>query len=81
MNIKEIYNKDKDYFYYKNIDNNKLSFCYKCGSPVISIENPNCKYILAVCVDNCFKIKLNKSVFDKYTMDNIVDLYKNNYIH
>ena len=81
MNVKKTYEHNKDNFIYENLYNKEISFCKKCKYPVISIKKPNFNYILIICVNLCFEIRLNKNIFNRYTMDNIVDLYNHNCIH
>ena len=76
---KNIYNELGEEFIYRIIDNNQISFCPRCGYPVIIIDknvsNNNSEYILIACVNSCFQFELNEKVFNKYSMDNIMDLY------
>ena len=77
---KNIYNELGEEFIYRIIDDNKISFCPLCGYPVIIIDknlsnNNNSEYVLIACVNSCFQFELNEKVFNKYSMDNIMDLY------
>ena len=77
---KKIYNENSEEFLYQTIEDNKISFCPNCGYPVMVIDedlsSKNNEYLNIACVNSCFEFELNKSVFKKYSMDNIMDLYK-----
>ena len=77
---KDIYNELGEEFIYRIIDDKKISFCPMCGYPVIIIDKNlsnknNSEYVLIACVNSCFQFELNENVFNKYSMDNIMDLY------
>jgi len=81
---KKLYNELGEEFIYQIIDDRKISFCPSCGYPVIIIDKnlsnkgkdkENSEYISIACVNSCFQFELNESVFNKYSMDNIMDLY------
>ena len=80
---KNLYNELGEDFIYQIIDDKKISFCPNCGYPVIIIDKNlsnkwnenNSEYISIACVNSCFQFELSESVFNKYTMDNIMDLY------
>ena len=84
-NAKDLYDKLGEEFIYQIIDDKKISFCPKCTYPVIIVDktiteqknNPNKKEnnVTISCVNSCFQFDLNESIFDKYSMDNIMDLY------
>ena len=80
---KDLYDKLGEEFIYQIIDDKKISFCHKCTYPVINIDkanltekrNINKDTVTISCVNSCFQFELSESVFDKYSMDNIMDLY------
>ena len=80
-NAKDLYDKLGEEFIYQIIDDKKISFCPKCAYPVIIVdknisgENHNEKNVTISCVNSCFQFDINESAFDKYSMDNIMDLY------
>ena len=77
-NAKDLYDNLGEDFIYQVIDDKKISFCPKCAYPVIIIDklnnNKNDSVIIS-CVNSCFQFNLSESVFNKYSMDNIMDLY------
>ena len=80
---KDLYDKLGEEFIYQIIDDKKISFCPKCTYPVIIIDktkiqdkkNINNDTVTISCVNSCFQFDLSESIFDKYSMDNIMDLY------
>ena len=81
-NAKELYDKLGEDYVYQIINDKKISFCPKCAYPVIIIDkinseknNNNSDSVTISCVNSCFQFNLSENVFDKYTMDNIMDLY------
>jgi len=79
---KNLYDNLGEEFIYRIIDDKKISFCPKCTYPVIIIDkinseekNNNSDSIIISCVNSCFQFSLNESVFNKYSMDNLMDLY------
>ena len=80
---KDLYDKLGEEFIYQIIDDKKISFCPKCTYPVIIIDktkiqdkkNINNDTVTISCVNSCFQFELSESIFDKYSMDNIMDLY------
>ena len=81
-NEKNLYNELGEEFIYQIIDDKKISFCPTCGYPVIIIdknllhkEKADNEYVSIGCVNSCFQFELNEDVFNKYSMDNIMDLY------
>ena len=80
---KNLYNELGEEFIYQIIDDRKISFCPICGYPVIIIDKNlsnkdnknNSEYISIACVNSCFQFEINENVFNKYSMDNIMDLY------
>ena len=80
---KELYDNLGEEFIYQIIEDKKISFCPKCSYPVIIIdkftseENKkiNNDSVTISCVNSCFQFNLSESVFNKYSMDNIMDLY------
>ena len=80
---KNLYDKLGEEFIYQIIDDKKISFCPKCTYPVIIIDkanlnekkNINNDTVTISCVNSCFQFELSESVFDRYSMDNIMDLY------
>ena len=81
-NEKKLYNDLGEEFIYQIIDDKKISFCPTCGYPVIIIDKNlsdkgknNSEYVSIACVNSCFQFELNESVFNRYSMDNVMDLY------
>ena len=81
-NEKNLYNELGEEFIYQIINDKKISFCPICGYPVIIIdknlsnkEKADNEYVSIGCVNSCFQFELNEEVFNKYSMDNIMDLY------
>ena len=80
---KDLYDKLGEEFIYQIIEDKKISFCPKCTYPVIIIDktkiqdkkNINNDTVTISCVNSCFQFELSESIFDKYSMDNIMDLY------
>ena len=80
---KNLYDKLGEEFIYQIIDDKKISFCPKCTYPVIIIDKANLQEkkninndtVTISCVNSCFQFELSESVFNKYSMDNIMDLY------
>ena len=77
---KDLYNELGEEFIYRIIDDRNISFCPICGYPVIIIDKNlsnknNSEYLLIACVNSCFQFELSENVFNKYSMDNIMDLY------
>ena len=80
---KDLYDKLGEEFIYQIIEDKKISFCPKCTYPVIIIDktkiqdkkNINNDTVTISCVNSCFQFDLSESIFDKYSMDNIMDLY------
>ena len=79
---KDLYDKLGEEFIYQIIDDKKISFCPKCTYPVIIIDkknlpekNINNDTVTISCVNSCFQFELSELVFNKYSMDNIMDLY------
>ena len=80
---KDLYDKLGEEFIYQIIEDKKISFCPKCTYPVIIIDktkiqdkkNINNDSVTISCVNSCFQFDLSESIFDKYSMDNIMDLY------
>ena len=80
---KNLYDKLGEEFIYQIIDDKKISFCPKCTYPVIIIDKANLQEkkninndtVTISCVNSCFQFELSESVFDRYSMDNIMDLY------
>ena len=80
---KDLYDKLGEEFIYQIIYDKKISFCPKCTYPVIIIDktkiqdkkNINNDTVTISCVNSCFQFDLSESIFDKYSMDNIMDLY------
>ena len=77
---KDLYNELGEEFIYKIIDDRNISFCPICGYPVVIIDknlskNNNSEYLSIACVNSCFQFELSENVFNKYSMDNIMDLY------
>ena len=80
---KDLYDKLGEEFIYQIIDDKKISFCPKCTYPVIIIDkgnfqekkNKNDDTVTISCVNSCFQFDLSELVFNKYSMDNIMDLY------
>ena len=80
---KDLYDKLGEEFIYQIIEDKKISFCPKCTYPVIIIDktkiqdkkNMNNDTVTISCVNSCFQFDLSESIFDKYSMDNIMDLY------
>ena len=80
---KNLYDKLGEEFIYQIIDDKKISFCPKCTYPVIIIDkanlnekkNLNNDTVTISCVNSCFQFELSESLFDRYSMDNIMDLY------
>ena len=77
---KVLYNELGEEFIYKIIDDRNISFCPTCGYPVVIIDkniskNNNSEYLSIACVNSCFQFELSENVFNKYSMDNIMDLY------
>ena len=80
---KDLYDKLGEEFIYQIIDDKKISFCPKCTYPVIIIDKTNLQdkkninndTVTISCVNSCFQFELSESIFDKYSMDNIMDLY------
>ena len=80
---KDLYDKLGEEFIYQIIEDKKISFCPKCTYPVIIIDktkiqdkkNINNDTVTISCVNSCFQFDLCESIFDKYSMDNIMDLY------
>ena len=80
---KDLYDKLGEEFIYQIIEDKKISFCLKCTYPVIIIDktkiqdkkNMNNDTVTISCVNSCFQFDLSESIFDKYSMDNIMDLY------
>ena len=79
---KNLYNNLGEEFLYQIIEDNKISFCPKCAYPVIIVDkanseekNNNDDSIIISCVNSCFQFSLNETVFKKYSMDNLMDLY------
>ena len=76
--VKQTYNEMGEDFIYKVMDDNKISFCPFCSFPVVIIDvdkEENNKNVTVGCVNSCFQYELNQSVFNKYSMDNVIDLY------
>ena len=81
-NEKNLYNELGEEFIYQIINDKKISFCPICGYPVIIIdknlsnkEKADNEYVSIGCVNSCFQFELNEEAFNKYSMDNIMDLY------
>ena len=85
-NAKDLYDKLGEEFIYQIIDDKKISFCPKCTYPVIIVDkinseeknnsnNSNSDSVIISCVNSCFQFDLSESIFNKYSMDNIMDLY------
>ena len=77
---KDLYDKLGEEFIYQIIDDKKISFCPKCTYPVIIVDkneekNINNDSVIISCVNSCFQFDLSEAVFNKYSMDNIMDLY------
>ena len=80
---KNLYNELGEEFIYQIIDDRKISFCPTCGYPVIIIDKnlsnkgnkTNPDNISIACVNSCFQFEISENVFNKYSMDNIMDLY------
>ena len=80
---KKLYNELGEEFIYQIIDDRKISFCPSCGYPVIIIDKnlsnkgnkTNPDNISIACVNSCFQFEISENVFNKYSMDNIMDLY------
>ena len=79
---KDLYDKLGEEFIYQIIDDKKISFCPKCTYPVIIIDKKNLPEknidndtVTISCVNSCFQFELSELVFNKYSMDNIMDLY------
>ena len=78
---KNLYNELGEEFIYQIVNDKKISFCPKCGYPVIIIDKnlsskrDNNEYVSIACVNSCFQFELCEKVFNKYSMDNIMDLY------
>ncbi len=76
-----VYNELGEEFLYLMVDDKKISFCPNCGFPVIIIDKnlskkgDNSEYVTIACVNSCFKFEFSENVFNKYSMDNIMDLY------
>ena len=76
--VKQTYNEMGEDFIYKVMDDNKISFCPFCSFPVVIIDvdkEENNQNVTVACVNSCFQFELNQSVFNKYSMDNVIDLY------
>jgi hypothetical protein len=73
--IKEEYEKGEEFIYRLS---NEVSFCPICGYPVIITceKSPRKGCCFIVCVNDCFKFHVRRVVFNKFSMDNIMDLYK-----
>ena len=79
---KNLYDNLGEEFIYRIIDDKKISFCPKCAYPVIIVDKINSEgknkdndSVIISCVNSCFQFTLNEKVFNKYSMDNIMDLY------
>ena len=78
---KQLYNELGEEFLYLIADDKKISFCPNCGFPVIIIDKnlskkgDNSEYVTIACVNSCFQFEFSENVFNKYSMDNIMDLY------
>ena len=77
---KDLYDKLGEEFIYQIIDDKKISFCPKCTYPVIIVDkneekNMNNNSVIISCVNSCFQFDLSEEVFNKYSMDNIMDLF------
>ena len=80
---KDLYDKLGEEFIYQIIEDKKISFCPKCTYPVIIIDKTKIQdkknikndTVTISCVNSCFQFDLSESIFDKYSMDNIMDLY------
>ena len=75
--VKEQYEKrDIEFFFYQL--SREMSYCPLCGYPaIVSDEDcPRIGQVIIVCVNGCFKFMVRKLIFNKYTMDNVMELYK-----
>ena len=78
---KQSYNELGEEFIYQIADDRKISFCPICGFPVIIIDKNLSKkgddyeYVTIACVNSCFQFEFSENIFNKYSMDNIMDLY------
>ena len=82
FDAKNLYDNLGEEFIYRIIDDKKISFCPKCAYPVIIVDKINSEgknkdndSVIISCVNSCFQFTLNENVFNKYSMDNIMDLY------
>ena len=82
LDAKNLYDNLGEEFIYRIIDDKKISFCPKCAYPVIIVDKINSEgknkdndSVIISCVNSCFQFTLNEKVFNKYSMDNIMDLY------
>lgn len=73
--IKKEFETDEEFVYRLSDD---VSFCPLCKYPVIisDEESPRKGCIFIVCVNGCFRFHVRRAVLNKFTMDNIMDLYK-----
>ena len=84
LDAKNLYDNLGEEFIYRIIEDNKISFCPKCAYPVIIVDkinseekskNKDSDSLIISCVNSCFQFTLSENVFNKYSMDNIMDLY------